>query len=102
MQKVTCKRSRAKGHVQKVTCKLPQSILRENFHQIFAECMEAGHLDNPRGPEISTGLLQIIPDTIDIPPWYSDPKFARFRVHKSGANGDKSESTNSASIQELL
>ncbi|KZM21157.1 transferase [Ascochyta rabiei] len=77
-------------------------LSEQDFHQIFAECMEAGYLDNPSGPEISTGLLQITPDTIDIPPWYSDPKFARFRVHKSGASGDKSESKNSASAQELL
>ena len=77
-------------------------LSEQDFHQIFAECMEAGNLDNPSGPEISTGLLQITPDTIDIPPWYSDPKFARFRVYKSGASGDRSEATNSASTQELL
>lgn len=77
-------------------------LSEQDFHQIFAECMEAGHLDNPSGPEISTGLLQITPNTIDIPPWYSDPKFARFRINKSGDSGEKSGSTNSASTQELL
>nr|A0A0C6E0I7.1 RecName: Full=Highly reducing polyketide synthase bet1; Short=HS-PKS bet1; AltName: Full=Betaenone biosynthesis cluster protein 1 [Neocamarosporium betae]BAQ25466.1 polyketide synthase [Neocamarosporium betae] len=77
-------------------------LSEQDFHQIFAECMEASHLDSPNGPEISTGLLSITPETIDIPPWYSDPKFARFRVHKAADTGDKSDATNSASTQDLL
>ncbi|EDU46789.1 lovastatin nonaketide synthase [Pyrenophora tritici-repentis Pt-1C-BFP] len=77
-------------------------LSEQDFHQIFAECMEAGHLDNDSGPEISTGLLQITQDTIDIPPWYSDPKFKRFQVHQSATSGGKTEATNSASTQELL
>lgn len=77
-------------------------LSEQDFHQIFAECMEAGHLDDPSGPEISTGLLSITPETIDIPPWYSDPKFARFRIYRFGGNGGKSEATNSASTQDLL
>ncbi|KAL7776920.1 hypothetical protein CFE70_007340 [Pyrenophora teres f. teres 0-1] len=77
-------------------------LSEQDFHQIFAECMEAGHLDNDSGPEISTGLLQITPDTIDIPPWYSDPKFKRFQIHRSATGGGKAEATNSASTQELL
>ena len=37
-------------------------LSEEDFHQIFAEAMEAGHLDSPVGPELSTGLLHISPD----------------------------------------
>ncbi|KAH5224102.1 highly reducing polyketide synthase sthA [Parastagonospora nodorum] len=77
-------------------------LSEQDFHQIFAECMEAGHLDNDSGPEISTGLLEITPDTIDIPPWYSDPKFKRFQVHQAAAGAGKAEVANSASTQELL
>ena len=77
-------------------------LSEQDFHQIFAECMEAGHLDNDSGPEISTGLLQITPDTIDIPPWYSDPKFKRFQVLQTATGDGKAETTNSASTQELL
>ncbi|KAF9872525.1 hypothetical protein CkaCkLH20_10022 [Colletotrichum karsti] len=78
-------------------------LSEQDFHQIFAECMEAGHLDNPNGPEISTGLLPITSDMANIPPWYHDPKFTRFLVQQSISNGDgKQEKTNSASIQDLL
>jgi thioester reductase-like protein len=77
-------------------------LSEQDFHQIFAECMEAGHQDNDSGPEISTGLLQITPETIDIPPWYSDPKFKRFQVHQTATGSGKAETANSASTQELL
>lgn len=78
-------------------------LSEQDFHQIFAECMEAGHLDNPNGPEISTGLLPITADMANIPPWYHDPKFTRFLVQQSVAGGDgKQEKTSSASIGDLL
>ncbi|KAI1768458.1 hypothetical protein GGR53DRAFT_532368 [Hypoxylon sp. FL1150] len=80
-------------------------LSEQDFHQIFAECMEVGHLDNANGPEISTGLLSVPPDSINIPPWYSDPKFARFRVRQSSTDDGNDESqgkTDTASIQELL
>lgn len=79
-------------------------LSEQDFHQIFAECMEAGHLDNDVGPEISTGLLRVPPDSINIPPWYSDPKFTRFRIQQAAAGGgkDSQETAGSASIEELL
>ncbi|XXH02069.1 protein transport protein bet1 [Hypoxylon texense] len=83
------------------TAMMPLS--EQDFHQIFAECMEAGHLDNESGPEISTGLLPLTPESTHIPPWYSDPKFTRFRIHKSaGSKSNTKEKANSASVQELL
>jgi nucleoside-diphosphate-sugar epimerase len=78
-------------------------LSEQDFHQIFAECMEAGHLDNPSGPEISTGLLALTPESTHIPPWYYDPKFARFRVHRSATgNSNAKDKVSSASIQERL
>lgn len=70
-------------------------LSEQDFHQIFAECMEAGHLDNPAGPEISTGLLDVVPESINIPPWYSDPKFARFIVTTRSTDDKKQQSSRS-------
>lgn len=77
-------------------------LSEEDFHQIFAEAMEAGYLDSPDGPEISTGLLDISPDSPNIPKWYFNPKFANFIVHQTAAGGDKKEQTAAASIQDQL
>ena len=48
-------------------------LSEEDFHQIFAEAMEAGYLDSPVGPELSTGLLDISPDSANIPKWHQTP-----------------------------
>lgn len=77
-------------------------LSEDDFHQIFAEAIEAGHIDSPDGPEISTGLLDISADSANIPKWYSDPKFSRFIVHKSSSSGDQKRQTKAASIQERL
>lgn len=77
-------------------------LSEDDFHQIFAEAINAGHVDSPDGPEISTGLLDISADASNIPKWYSDPKFSRFIVHKSSSSGDQKRQTKSASIKERL
>lgn len=77
-------------------------LSEDDFHQIFAEAIEAGHVDSADGPEISTGLLDISADSSNIPKWYSDPKFSRFIVHKSTSSGDEKRQTKAASIQERL
>ena len=77
-------------------------LSEEDFHQIFLEAMEAGYPDSTAGPEISTGLLDISPDSANIPKWYSDPKFSRFIVHKTNGIDDKKEQTNATSIQDHL
>ena len=77
-------------------------LSEEDFHQIFVEAIEAGYPDSTAGPEISTGLLDISPDSATIPKWYSDPKFARFIVHQNSSIGDKEEKTNARSIQDCL
>ena len=77
-------------------------LSEEDFHQIFAEAMEAGHLDSLNGPEISTGVLTVTPNSANIPKWYSDPKFGRFIVNQSTGDEDKKEQSGFASIQDLL
>lgn len=77
-------------------------LSEDDFHQIFAEAIDAGQVDSPDGPEISTGLLDIAADSSNIPKWYSDPKFARFIVHKSTNSGDQKRQAKAASIQERL
>ena len=77
-------------------------LSEEDFHQIFAEAMEAGYLDSPVGPEISTGLLYISPDTANIPKWSSNPKFANFIVHQTAGSDNKKEQLKAASIQDRL
>ncbi|KAK3309308.1 polyketide synthase [Chaetomium strumarium] len=79
-------------------------LSEEDFHQIFAEAMEAGYPDSPDGPEISTGLLEIAPDTPNMPKWYSDPKFARLIVSKTadGGKGGKENKASAASILDSL
>ena len=77
-------------------------LSEEDFHQIFAEAIEAGYPNSTAGTEISTGLLDISPDSANIPKWYSDPKFARFIIHQTSSIGDKKEQTNATSIQDRL
>ena len=77
-------------------------LSEEDFHQIFAEAMEAGYPDSSAGPEISTGLLDISPDSANIPKWYYDPKFARFIVHKTDGGEDKKEQADKTSIKDRL
>lgn len=77
-------------------------LSEDDFHQIFAEAIEAGHPDSPDGPEISTGLLDIGPDAANIPKWYSDPKFSRFIVHATSHSTNKTEQTQTVSIADRL
>ena len=42
-------------------------LSEEGFRQVFAEAIEADYLDSPAGSETSTGLLDISPDSANIP-----------------------------------
>ncbi|KAL3294775.1 putative polyketide synthase [Colletotrichum asianum] len=77
-------------------------LSEDDFHQIFAEAIDAGNPDSPNGPEISTGLLDISPDAANIPKWYSNPMFAHFIVHQTTSNDGKKQQTKAASIQDRL
>ena len=74
----------------------------EDFHQIFAEVLEAGYQDSPAGPEITTGILEVSPDEPNMPKWFSEPKFARLILHSAASGDDKKERMNDTSIQESL
>lgn len=74
----------------------------EDFHQLFAEGVEAGQPDSPNGPELSTGLLHVASDGPTPPRWISDPKFSYFVTHRKSTDADKGEKTDNASIHELL
>ncbi|KAI1456609.1 polyketide synthase [Annulohypoxylon moriforme] len=77
-------------------------LSEEDFHQIIAEAIEAGYPDSPSGPEITTGLLDISPDSPNIPKWYSNPRFSRFLVHRTASDEEKKEEIVTASIQDQL
>ena len=74
----------------------------EDFHQIFAEVLEAGYQDSPAGPEITTGILEVSPDEPNMPKWFSEPKFARLILHSAASSDDKKERMHESSIQESL
>ncbi|KAJ4290808.1 hypothetical protein N0V90_010003 [Kalmusia sp. IMI 367209] len=74
-----------------------------DFHQIIAEATEASRLDSSISvSEITTGLLDISPDSANIPKWYWNPKFARFFVHQTANSENKTENTAMASISDQL
>ena len=89
--------------LDQVFAKLAMMPLSEDdFHQIFAEGVEAGYLDSPNGPEMSTGLLNVTPDSANIPGWCSDPKFAHLIVHHTVNSDDKADQGNVAPLQDQL
>ncbi|WPH02712.1 Hypothetical protein R9X50_00558000 [Acrodontium crateriforme] len=74
----------------------------DDFHHIFAEAIEGGYLDSTVGAELSTGLVEISPESVNIPKWYSDPNSVRFIVHQVAGSSDKKGRDNAASVQERL
>ncbi|KAG5745013.1 hypothetical protein H9Q70_012287 [Fusarium xylarioides] len=66
-------------------------LSEEDLHQIFAEAVEAGSVDSPDGPEISTGLLDVGPKSTATPKWFSDPKFSHFVFHKTASQREIKE-----------
>lgn len=78
-------------------------LSEEDFHQMIAEAIESGHVDCPDGvSEITTGLLDIAPDSANIPKWYRNPKFSRFIVQQSAGANERTEQTAAASIHDQL
>ncbi|KAJ3542839.1 hypothetical protein NM208_g3893 [Fusarium decemcellulare] len=77
-------------------------LSEEDLHQMFAEAIEAGNPDSPDGPEISTGLLDIVPESTAIPKWFFNPKFSHFVFHKAASTRDTTEQTTSTTIQDQL
>lgn len=74
----------------------------EDFHQLFAEGIEAGQPDSPNGPELSTGLLEVAIDSPSPPKWIRDPKFSYFVVHRKSSAAGQQDKSQSVSIRDLL
>ena len=77
-------------------------LSEEDFHQIFAETMEAGYVDSAAGPEISTGLLSISAGSANFPKHYSDPMFSHLIAHKTSGCSQTKQRTNARSIEDRL
>ncbi|RYP64846.1 hypothetical protein DL769_006521 [Monosporascus sp. CRB-8-3] len=77
-------------------------LSEEDFHQLFAEGIKAGHPGSPSGPELSTGLLEIQPNSPEPPRWLKDPRFAHFIVHESESGTGDAEQGGTTSIKDQL
>lgn len=69
---------------------------------MIAEAIESGYVNSADGAEITTGLLDIAPDTLDIPKWYRVPKLSPFIVQQAASAESKREREMTASIEEQL
>lgn len=77
-------------------------LSEDDFHQLFAEAIEAGHPSNPDGPDLYTGVLSVAADAPDPPRWVSDPKFLSFIIHRKSGDAAKKEASDKVTIQDLL
>lgn len=65
-------------------------LSEEDFHQLIAEAIEAGRPGSDGAAELSTGLMDIEPDTTSPPLWFSDPKFAHLALRRRRNEGPSS------------
>lgn len=77
-------------------------LSEEDFHQMIAQAIESGHMDSTDGAEITTGLLNIDPDSPYVPIWCRDPKLSHFVVQQSAGNEVRRDQSAVASIQDQL
>ncbi|KAI1081410.1 putative polyketide synthase [Whalleya microplaca] len=77
-------------------------LSEEDFHQLFAEGIEAGLISAKHGPEVSTGLLDVAANAEERPRWCKDPKFWHFINYRTRSGGDNVEQTASVSIADIL
>lgn len=77
-------------------------LSEEDFHQLFAEGIEAGLPNAEHGPEVSTGLLTVDMTAEERPRWCKDPKFSFFVNHRARSGGNKVGKTTGATISDML
>ncbi|PYI16870.1 beta-ketoacyl synthase domain-containing protein [Aspergillus violaceofuscus CBS 115571] len=86
------------GYVTREVSQADQKNLRKggymwmsetDFHQMFAEAIEAGRSTTLSEPEISTGLRQVPADAPYLPIWSENPKFSRFILRASGEDSQR-------------
>ena len=64
-------------------------LSEQDYHQLFAEGIDAGRPDSVDEAELTTGLLDIpaAEDDENTPKWHSNPAFLDFIVHQVEKNG---------------
>lgn len=78
-------------------------LSEQDYHQLFAEGIDAGRPDSGDAPELTTGLLDIpAADTENAPKWHSNPAFSDFVVHQVENNGADSGNEVITSVQDQL
>lgn len=77
-------------------------LSEEDFHQLFAEGIEAGRNNARHGPEISTGLLHIDATAEERPRWCKDPKFLHFIKYGTKSTDANPGQTATATISDML
>lgn len=77
-------------------------LSEEDFHQLFAEGIEAGLPNAQHGPEVSTGLLDIDAAAEERPRWCKDPKFSFFVNHRTKSGGDSAGQATNVTIADML
>lgn len=79
-------------------------LSEQDYHQLFAEGIDAGRPDSGDEAELTTGLLDIpaAADTENTPKWHSNPAFLDFIVHQVEKKGAESGNEVVASVQDQL
>jgi hybrid polyketide synthase/nonribosomal peptide synthetase ACE1 len=73
-----------------------------DFHQMFAEAIEAGKAEYFDEPEISTGLRHVRTNAEDLPTWHDNPRFSRFVVDELATESGKGVEKAGVSIKGRL
>ncbi|KAL4792162.1 hypothetical protein BDV19DRAFT_392334 [Aspergillus venezuelensis] len=79
-------------------------LSEQDYHQLFAEGIDAGRPDSVDEAELTTGLLDIpaAEDDENTPKWHSNPAFLDFIVHQVEKNGADAGNEVIASVQDQL
>ncbi|KAL4923299.1 uncharacterized protein BDV17DRAFT_296474 [Aspergillus undulatus] len=79
-------------------------LSEQDYHQLFAEGIDAGRPDSEDEAELTTGLLDIpaAEDDENTPKWHSNPAFLDFIVHQVEKNGADASNEVVASVQDQL
>lgn len=78
-------------------------LSEQDYHQLFAEGIDAGRTDSGDEAELTTGLLDIpAADGPNTPRWHKNPVFSSFIVHQVEKNGGQSGNEAVVSIKDQL
>ena len=78
-------------------------LSEQDYHQLFAEGIDAGRPDSGDEAELTTGLLDIpAADGPNAPRWRQNPVFSSFLVHQVAKNGADADNDSVMSIKDQL